>query len=318
MHRNARLTIWARRELVRRVHAGRPAAHVAAEMAVSRATAYKWLRRYADGGEAALADRSSRPHRSPRRVLPDVEQRICVLRRERKFGPARIAYELGMAPSTVHRVLVRHGLSRLRWMDRPTGRVIRRYERARPGELVHLDVKKLGRLRDGGGWRAHGRANRRRSRYGNRVGYEYVHSTVDDHSRLAYSEILPDEKAPTCAAFLGRAIRFYHAHGIYLERVLTDNAFAYRHGNDFHLLLDEHGIGHRLIRPYRPQTNGKVERYNRTLLDEWAYASPFTSSDERRDALTSWLEEYNYHRPHHAIGGKPPASRVNNLPGHYT
>jgi transposase InsO family protein len=318
MHRNARLTIWGRQELVRRVHAGRPAAHVAAEMGVSRATAYKWLRRFDREGEIGFEDRSSRPHGSPRRTPVVVEARICALRRARKFGPARIGYELGLAPSTVHRVLARHAISRLAWMDRPTGRVIRRYERSRPGELVHVDIKKLGRLRDGGGWRAHGRAERRRSRYGARVGYEYVHSAVDDHSRLAYSEILPDETGPSCAGFLERAIRFYRDHDVSVERVLTDNALAYRHSHDFHRVLDEHGIGHRLIRPYRPQTNGKVERYNRTLLDEWAYASVFNTGNERKAALATWLDEYNYSRPHHALKGKSPASRVNNVPGRYS
>jgi transposase InsO family protein len=318
MHRNARLTVWGRQELVRRVHAGRPAAHVAAEMGVSRATAYKWLRRFHEEGDAGFSDRSSRPHRSPARTPFAVEGRICALRRVRKFGPARIGYELDVAPSTVHRVLTRHGISRLSWMDRPTGRVIRRYERDRPGELVHVDIKKLGRLRDGGGWRVHGRQETSRSRHRTRAGYEYVHSAVDDRSRLAYSEILPDERGPSCAAFLERAIRFYRQHGVTVERVLTDNAKAYRDGFDFHRVLDEHGIGHRLIQPYRPQTNGKVERYNRTLLDESAYASAFRSGDERKQALTTWLNEYNYHRPHHSLQGKPPASRVNNLPGRYT
>jgi transposase InsO family protein len=318
MHRNARLTLWGRMELVRRVHAGRPAAHVAAEMGVSRATAYKWLRRFDREGTDGFEDRSSRPVRSPRRTPAAVEGRICALRRTRKFGPARIGYELGVAPSTVHRVLARHGISRLAWMDRPTGRVIRRYERDRPGELVHVDIKKLGRLRDGGGWRAHGRQATQAGRRGSRVGFEYVHSAVDDHSRLAYSEILPDERVASCAGFLERAIRFYRNHNITVERVLTDNAMTYRHGADFHRVLDEHGIGHRLIQPYRPQTNGKVERYNRTLLDEWAYASVFRTGNERRAALTTWLEEYNYTRPHHALKGKPPASRVNNLPGRYS
>jgi transposase InsO family protein len=318
MHRNARLTVWGRRTLVERVLAGRPAAHVAAEMGVSRATAYKWLRRFADGGEAALDERSSRPRRSPSRTPAAVEQRICALRRERKFGPARIGYELAVAPSTVHRVLARHGISRLAWMDRPTGRVIRRYERDRPGELVHVDIKKLGRLRPGGGWRALGREATEADKKRNRVGYEYVHSAVDDHTRLAYSEILPDQRVASCAGFLERAIHFYRDHNITVERILTDNALAYRHGTDFHRVLDQYGIGHRLIRPYRPQTNGKVERYNRTLLDEWAYASAFRTGDERKAALTTWLNEYNYTRPHHSLAGKPPASRVNNLPGHYT
>src|SRR5450432_974118 len=202
MHRNARLTLWGRQELVRRVHAGRPAAHVAAEMGISRATAYKWLRRFDREGEQGFPDRSSRPRCSPRRTPVVVEARICVLRRERKFGPARIGYELAIAPSTVHRVLARHGISRLSWMDRPTGRVIRRYERERPGELVHVDIKKLGRLRDGGGWRALGREATEAAKKRTRVGYEYVHSAVDDYTRLAYSAILPYERGTSCAAFL--------------------------------------------------------------------------------------------------------------------
>jgi transposase InsO family protein len=318
MHRNAPLTPLGRRILVDRVLAGRPVAHVAHEMGVSRPTAYKWLRRYLIEGESGLRDRSSRPHRSPRRVAAQLERQIVQLRRDRKLGPWRIGDELAVATSTVHRVLVRHGLNRLAWLDRPTGRVIRRYERSRPGELVHVDTKKLGRIPDGGGHRVHGRAagksaQRRRAT----VGYEYVHSLVDDHSRLAYSEIHPHEDGACAAAFLARAIRFFADHGVSIERILTDNAFCYRHSNDWHLLLDEHGIGHRLIRPYRPQTNGKVERFNRTLLDEWAYASVFTTNNDRAHALTAWLERYNYQRKHTAIGA-PPASRVNNVPGRYT
>jgi transposase InsO family protein len=314
MHRNAPLTPLGRRILVDRVMAGRPAAHVAHEMGVSRPTAYKWLRRYLREGDAGLQDRSSRPHRSPRRCSSELEQRIVELRRDRKAGPWRIGDELGIAPSTVHRVLVRHGLNRLAWLDRPTGRVIRRYERSRPGELVHVDTKKLGRIPPGGGHRVRGRRGRQRRI---QVGYEYVHSMVDDHSRLAYSEIHPAEDGASAAAFLERAIRFFADHQIRIERVLTDNAFCYRHCNDWHLLLDEHGIGHRLIQPYRPQTNGKVERFNRTLLDEWAYASIFTSNHDRSRALTAWLERYNYQRKHTAIGA-PPVSRVNNVPGRYT
>jgi transposase InsO family protein len=314
MHRNAPLTPLGRRILVDRILAGRPVAHVAHEMGVSRPTAYKWLRRYLREGDAGLRDRSSRPHRSPRRCSVELEQRIVTLRRQRKAGPWRIGDELGVATSTVHRVLVRHGLNRLAWMDRPTGRVIRRYERARPGELVHVDTKKLGRIPDGGGHRVRGRHRRQRRI---QVGYEYVHSIVDDHSRLAYSEIHRAEDGRCAAAFLERAIRFFADHQIRIERVLTDNAFCYRHSTDWQLLLDQHGIGHRLIKPYRPQTNGKVERFNRTLLDEWAYASVFTNNDQRRRALSAWLERYNYHRKHTAIGA-PPASRVNNVPGRYT
>jgi transposase InsO family protein len=318
MHRNAPLTPLGRRILVDRVLAGRPVAHVAHEMGVSRPTAYKWLRRYVSEGSEGLRDRSSRPHNSPRRCSVELEQRIIELRRERKAGPWRIGDQLGIASSTVHRVLVRHRLNRLAWLDRPTGRVIRRFERARPGELVHVDAKKLGRIPAGGGHRAHGRkvTGRNRHQRATVVGYEYVHSMVDDHSRLAYSEILPAEDGPCAAAFLERAISFFDDHQIRIERILTDNAWCYRRGNDWHLLLDEHGIGHRLIKPYRPQTNGKVERFNRTLLDEWAYASVFTNNDQRAEALTTWLKRYNYQRTHSAIGA-PPATRVNNVPGRY-
>ena len=318
MHRNARLTPLGRRLLVDRVLAGRPVAHVAPEMGVSRATAYKWVRRFAAEGASGLEDRSSRPQRQPARTARAVEARVRALRQDGKLGPARIGALLELPASTVHRILVRQGLNRLAGLDRPTGLPIRRYERARPGELLHLDTKKLGRIPPGGGWRTHGRGapgvrDRQRS-----PGYEYVHSILDDHSRLAYSEIHDAEDAATSAAFLQRALRFYAAHGVHVERVLTDNAFAYRHGADFHRVLDEHGIGHRRTRPYRPQTNGKVERFNRTLLEEWAYARPFTSNHERRAALATWLHRYNYHRAHTAIGGQPPASRVNNVCGDYS
>jgi transposase InsO family protein len=318
LHRNAPLTPLGRRILVDRVLAGRPVAHVAHEMGVSRPTASKWLHRFLREGEAGLCDRSSRPRCSPRRVADELEQRIVQLRVERKLGPWRIGEELQLATSTVHRVLVRQGLNRLAWLDRPTGRVIRRYERGRPGELVHVDAKKLGRIPDGGGHRVHGRAiGKTAQRRRTIVGYEYVHSMVDDHSRLAYSEIHPAEDGACAAAFLKRAIGFFDEHQVRIERVLTDNALCYRNSNAWQLLLDEHGIGHRLIRPYRPQTNGKVERFNRTLLDEWAYASVFASNDDRAAALSAWLERYNYTRTHTAIGA-PPASRVNNVPGRYT
>jgi transposase InsO family protein len=317
MHRNAPLTPLGRQILVDRVLAGRPAAHVAHEMGVSRPTAYKWLRRFRAEGAAGLHDRSSRPHHSPRRVPAALELQIVQLRRATKLGPIQIGEQLGVAASTTHRVLVRHGISRLAWMDRPTGRVIRRYERDRPGELVHVDTKKLGRIPDGGGHRVHGReVGRTAARRRTVVGYEHVHSMIDDHSRLAYSEIHATDTAVAATAFLQRAIRFFAAHGVRIERVMTDNAFVYRNSTEWHLLLDEHGIGHRLIRPYRPQTNGKVERFNRTLLDEWAYASVFETNDDRRQALTTWLNRYNYHRRHRAIGA-PPASRVNNVPGPY-
>jgi transposase InsO family protein len=312
-----RLSPFSRLLLVQRVAAGRPVAHVAAEMGISRATAYRWIRRFRDEGVEGLADRSSRPLTSPSRTPAPVEAAILRLRTERRLGPARIGGILGMHPSTVHRVLRRHRVARLAWLDRPTGRVIRRYERAAPGDLIHMDVKKLGRIHDGGGWRGTGDRSafpgRRRT-----AGYEFVHSIVDDHSRLAHSEIHPDEKADTVAAFTERALGFFAAHGITVSELITDNAWAYRHGRALRELLTERGIKHRYIQPYRPQTNGKVERFNRTLLEEWAYAQVFTSSQERAAALTGFLHTYNHHRSHTALGGQPPISRVNNVTGQNT
>lgn len=318
-----RLSPWSRLLLVDRVLAGRPAAHVAAEMGISRATAYKWLARFRAEGVQGLADRSSRPRTSPSRTAPATEAAIVALRRDRRLGPARIAGILGLNPSTVHRVLARHGMPRLAWLDRPTGEPVRRYERPRPGELVHIDVKKLGRLRDGGGWRFAGRDSleRRRARAGARIGYEYVHCAIDDHTRLAYAEIHPDERADTCAAFLRRAAAWFADHGITrIERVMTDNALAYRRSRAWRDALAGIGADARFTRRYRPQTNGKAERFNRTLLEEWAYARPFRSGSERADALPDWLHTYNHHRTHTSLNGQPPISRlaVNNLMGHYT
>jgi transposase InsO family protein len=296
-------------------------------MGVSRATAYKWLRRHAEEGTAGLLDRSSRPRRCPTRTDPATEAAIVALRRDRRLGPARIAGILGLNASTVHRVLVRHAMPRLSWLDRPSGQPVRRYERDRPGELLHVDVKKLGAIRPGGGWRAHGRDSwqQRRTkpelRAGRRVGYDYVHCAVDDHTRLAYAEIHRDEKAETCAGFLTRAAAWFAAHGIEtIERVMTDNAFAYRHSRAWRQALTEIGASARFTRAYRPQTNGKAERFNRTLLEEWAYRQIFDSSAERSAVLPEFLHTYNHHRTHTALGGKPPISRiaVNDLPGHYT
>jgi transposase InsO family protein len=219
-----------------------------------------------------------------------------------------------MVPSTVHRILVRLGLNRLAWLDRPTGRVIRRIHTTRPGELMHVDVKKLGRIPDGGGWRVHGRAAVRAGAERRSRGMSYVHSAIDAYSRLAYSEIHDDERGQTCAEFLERALGFFAGHGIStIAAVLTDNARNYT-GQHFTAALG--GIEHRRIRPYTPRTNGKVERYNRTLLDEWAYVRVYRSDEERTAALDAWLHIYNHHRHHTAIGG-PPISRVNNPPGHY-
>jgi len=322
-----RLSPWSRLLLVQRVAAGRPAAHVAAEMGVSRTTAYKWVARYRAEGTSGLLDRSSRPRTCPTRTDPVLEAAILALRRDRRLGPARIAGILGLNPSTVHRVLVRHRVARLAWLDRPTGQVIRRYERARPGELVHVDVKKLGAIRPGGGWRVHGKASEqnlathRELDAGRRVGYDYVHCAIDDHTRLAYAEIHPDEKGDTCAGFLRRAAAWFGAHGIArIERVMTDNAFAYRRSTAWRQALADLDIDPRFTRPYRPQTNGKAERFNRTLLEEWGYAQPFDSSADRTAALPKFLHTYNHHRTHTALGGNPPISRlpVNDLPGHYS
>jgi len=271
-----------------------------------------------------MADLSSRPHRSPRRTPTRVERRIIKVRVIRRWGPARIGYLLGVHPSTVHRVLARYGLARLCWLDRATGRVVRRYEHSAPGELVHVDIKKLGKIPDGGGWRIHGRAaGKRHARATTTLrknnapvrGYHFLHTAIDDHSRLAYSEVLPDEQGETAAAFWTRAAQWFTDHDITVKRVLTDNGGCYR-SRLFAAALND--IAHKRTRPYRPQTNGKVERFNRTLLDEWAYAQPYLSDTARCDAFPAWLHHYNHHRGHTALGGQPPASRVPNLSGQYS
>ena len=236
------------------------------------------------------------------------------LRRSRKLGPARIAGILEMPASTVHRILVRAGLNRLAWMDRPTGQRIRRYEKTRPGELVHVDVKKIGRIPGGGGWRAHGRGNANNPRR-TKVGYAFVHSAVDDYSRVAYCEVLDDERAVSSIAFWSRANTWFAQRGVTVERVLTDNGACYK--RRFTEALDQLGIRHSHTRPYRPQTNGKVERFNRTLADDWAYVRIYRSDAARTTALERWLHTYNHHRTHTAIGGEPPISRINNLPEQY-
>jgi transposase InsO family protein len=327
-HANARLTVHGRAELVRRVvDQGRPVAHVVVELNVSRATGYKWLSRWRAEGPAGLRDRPSRAHRLPGKTPPALETQVLALRAARKLGPARIGPLVGLAPSTVHAVLRRHGMHRLVWLDRPTGELIRRYERAHPGELLHVDVKKLGAIRPGGGWRAHGKGSvqhnhsRSEADAGRRVGYDYVHCAIDDHTRLAYAEIHPDETAATCATFLRAAAAWFAEHGITrIDRVLTDNAMAYRRSQAWRQALVDIGAHARFTRAYRPQTNGKAERFNRTLADEWAYVRPFDSSAERAAALPGWLHTYNHHRSHTALAGQPPISRiaVNNPAGHYS
>ena len=311
-HRNAPLTPQGRLLLCRRIEAGRPIAHVAEAMGISRRCASKWWHRYLELGIDGLHDRSSRPRRSPNRTPARIEERIVRHRTRDKVGPDRIAGRLGIPASTVHRVLVRHDLNRLSHLDRQTAAPIRRYERTRPGELVHVDVKKLGRIPSGGGHKVHGRRTRPRSRRG--AGYAYLHTALDDYTRLAYTEILTDETGATSAAFWRRAEAWFQARGIVVERVLTDNAFNYR-GTLFNQALGE--IRHKYCRPYRPQTNGKVERFHRTLLEEWAYHRPYACEASRTRAFAPWLHRYNHHRVHTAIGG-PPIVRVTNLPGEHT
>jgi transposase InsO family protein len=315
-HANARLTVHGRRLLVDRVAAGHRVSDAAAQLGCSRATAYKWLARHRAEGLAGLADRSSRPHRCPHRILAALEQRIIEARRAQRRGAEWIAAELGVAASTVGRVIARHGLPLLRELDALTGEPVRRgpasgvrYERERPGELVHIDVKKLGRIRDGGGWRVRGRALAPSAR--GSLGYDFVHSAIDDHSRLAYSEIHADERGQTCAGFLERAAAFFADHGISrIERVMSDNAMNYRHSRAFAAVIEQLGARHVLIRPHCPWTNGKVERLNRTLLREWAYARPYRSNAERAACLAVFLEHYNTRRRHGSLGGLPPISRL--------
>ena len=317
-HRNARLNQYGRQLLVDRILAGRPVAHVAAELGVSRQCAHRWLVRYRAGGADALADRSSRPHRSPTRTPAAVEARLVELRGIERRGQDWLGPETGVPPRTVSRVLRRHRLPYLRDCDPLTGALIRsskatavRYERSRPGELVHMDVKKLGKIPDGGGWRGgvvqQGGKTAQQKRA--RIGYDFVHSMVDDHCRLAYSEILPDETGPTCAAFLRRAIGYFADHGITrIERLMTDNAWAYRYS--LKAVCAEHGIRQKFIKPHCPWQNGKVERLNRTLQAEWAYRQIFLSNAERAAALAPWIEFYNTQRRHTALGGLPPISRL--------
>ncbi|WMX43608.1 IS481 family transposase [Streptomyces roseicoloratus] len=315
-HRNAPLTETGRLRLARCVvDDGWPLRRAAERFQVSPTTAQRWASRYRQLGEAGMRDRSSRPHRSPRRTPTRTERRIIKVRVLRRWGPARIAYLLRLNPSTVHRVLMRYKLARLAHLDRATGRVIRRYERSEPGALIHVDIKKLGNIPDGGGHKTLGRQAGRKTRSG--AGDSYLHNAVDDHSRLAYSEILTDEKKETATAFWTRAQAFFAQAGVTVQRVMTDNGSCYR-SRDWRDLLTAAGITHKRTRPYRPQTNGKVERFNRTLLDEWAYARPYHSEQERRDTFPGWLHTYNHHRGHTALKGKPPASRVPNLTGQYS
>jgi transposase InsO family protein len=311
MHAKAPLTPEGRRRLCERIEAGWTVAGAADSMGISRQTAHKWWRRYCEEGEAGLVDRSSRPRHCPRRLDPKTERRIVEMRKKHRVGAARLGPRMGVPASTLHRVLQRNGVSRLADLDRTTGRVIRRIETSRPGELVHIDIKKLAKIPPGGGWRVNGRANSNHHR--TKVGHVYIHSAIDAYSRLAYSEIHANQTASTAAGFWRRAHAFYAAYGITVERVMSDNGGCYR-SFEFAKLLADQLIAHTRIRPYRPQTNGKIERFNRTLRDEWAYARPYRSEAARARALDTWLHLYNHHRYHTAIKGSP-VSRVNNLSG---
>lgn len=315
-HANARLNFHGRCLLVSRViDDGRPVAHVAKELGVSRQCAHRWVNRFKVEGEVGLADRTSRPRRSPRQTSSVLEDAVLEARRDLRCGPVGISSVTGVPARTVSRILARRGVPLLSVCDPLTGEVIRasktttlRYERDAPGDLVHIDVKKVGKIPDGGGWRAHGRTERPGHKLG--LGYDYVHAAVDDHSRLAYAEICTDEKGVTCAAFLRRAAAFFASHGVAIRQVISDNAKNYTLSADFKTAITDIGADHLTIRPHCPWQNGKVERFNRTLQIEWAYRQVFNTNDERSAALAPWLEHYNNHRNHSAIGATPPISRL--------
>lgn len=307
LHSNARTTPYTREQFVERVERLGWAVSDASQAAgVSERTVYRWLARYRAEGREGLRDRPSRAHQIPHRTPSKRAQRIEGLRRRHRLTGSQIALRLGMPRSTVAAVLKRLGLERLSRLD-PKPEVVR-YERDRPGDLLHLDIKKLGRFRKVG-HRIHGK----RERGHQRGGWEFVHVCIDDHSRFAYVEVLADERAPTAAAFLKRAVRWYRRHGVQSQRVLTDNGGCYV-SHDFNDTCDELGIRHLRTRPYRPETNGKAERFIQTLLREWAYLRPYRTSNQRRKQLEPWLRYYNRERPHSALGGKPPIRRIRRNP----
>jgi transposase InsO family protein len=338
-HANAALTPRARLKLARLVvEDGWSVSAAAARFEVCYRTAQRWSRRYAESVEsvksgqagesveAAMLDRSSRPHRQPNRTPPKAVRRIVKLRLRRRIGPVEIGANLGMAPSTVHAVLRRCRLHRLSHLDRVTGEQIRRYEHDTPGAMLHVDVTKYGNIPDGGGWRYVGRAQGDRHRAatpgkpknayrGPKMGTAFVHTVIDDHSRVAYAEIHDDETAATAVAVLHRAVAWFNDRGVTVQRVLSDNGSAYKS----HLWRDTcHALGitPKKTRPYRPQTNGKIERFHRTLK-AWGYDVFYPSEAARRAALPAWLHNYNHHRPHTAIGRAVPISRLTNLAGQH-
>jgi transposase InsO family protein len=308
LHANAVLTVRQRQRVCELVAAGVTITAAALVVGCSRQTASKWVNRRRRG--ESLQDRSSRPHRSPRRTPKSVEEAILRARAELREGPHVIGWALGMAASTVHAVLHRHGRSRL--ILRPPREEIVRYERSRPGELVHVDIKKLGRILKPG----HRVTRDRRVRAAGKAGWQYLYVAIDDHSRLGFASVHPDETADSALAFLDELVHFYSVHGIEVERVLSDNGVCFK--RRWAEACAARGIAVRKTRPYRPQTNGKAERFIRTLLERWAYAYSYEHEPERLAALSPALDFYNRFRPHRALGGLAPLQRVNNLPGTYT
>jgi transposase InsO family protein len=331
-HANAALTPRARLRLARLiVEHGWPIARVAERYDVSWKTASKWAARYAAEGPAGMLDRSSRPLRQPTRTPAPVVRKIVHLRWKHRLGPVGIGDRLGMPASTVHAVLVRCRINRLTHVDRATGEPVRRYEHDKPGDMIHVDVKKLGRVPDGGGWRYVGKQQGDKNRiatavrtggpkskhYQPLIGTCYLHTVIDDHSRVAYVEAHDDETKETATAVLKNAVAWFADRGVTVARVLSDNGSCYKS----HLWRDtcaELGITPKKTRPYRPQTNGKIERFHRTLAEGWAFKKFYNSESARLAALPAWVHEYNHHRPHTAIGGLAPITRLDNLAGHHT
>ena len=328
VHANATLTPRGRLLLARLiVDEGWPIVRAAEHFHVAWPTAKRWALRYVAMGAAGMADRSSRPHRSPRNTPPAVVRRIVELRWRHRLSPLAIASRLSMAASTVHAVLVRCRLNRLSHIDIRTGEPIRRYEHPHPGALIHVDVKKLGNIPAGGGWRFVGRVQgnknraatpgaKRSPRRDPKLGHAFVHTVIDDHSRVAYAEIHDDETAATAIAVLRRAVTWFHARGVTVERVLSDNGSCYK-SHAWRTACTDLRITHKRTRPYRPQTNGKIERFHRTMANEWAFARHYPNEASRRSALPRWLHTYNHHRQHSAIGKVTPITRLTNLPGQY-
>ena len=329
-HANAALTPRARLRLAQLiVDRGWTHAAAAKMFMVAPRTAKKWADRYRAEGPAGMIDRSSRPHNCPNKTTPALVRQIVRLRWRQRLGPVQIGGRLGIQASTVHAVLVRCRINRLSHIDRVTGEPLRRYEHDHPGSMIHVDVTKFGNIPDGGGWRyvgpQQGKKNKavtaqrtgRTDKGHPNIGTAFVHTVIDDHSRVAYAEICADEKATTAIGVLYRSVAWFADHGVTVERVLSDNGSAYR-SHAWRDACEDLGIVHKRTRPYRPQTNGKIERFHRTLGDGWAYACFYESTEQRNDALPSWLHFYNHHRVHSAIGGKPPVSRLTNVPGHHT